>query len=276
MYLIKLISGFVVIFYLKNLTESAECDSKRLLFNDPQSIQTLLAQYETKLNSYETKLQSQGSMIQKLQDKMTAKESTIKQLQDKISAIENDSVSAGSSTYVRWGRKTCVNDNYTELVYDGNAGGSYYNYPGSGVDYLCLPHNPDSPIPESKLLSTSKLSSGLLYGSEYQMNFNNIRYDDVVPCAVCRVQASVLMIPGKSTCPTDWKIQYNGILSSSYYNYPGASNFVCLDGNPEYIAGTRSHNDDGKLFFHVRTRCGSLECPPYVNDTIVPCVVCAK
>ncbi|KAK3083720.1 hypothetical protein FSP39_001996 [Pinctada imbricata] len=206
-------------------------DSKRLLLNDPQSIQTILANYETKLLSYEN---------------------TVQNLQERMSAMEKENKSKG------------------------NVGGSSHDHQGSAVDYLCLPHDPDFSIPENDLLTTPRQGVGLLYGAEYEMNYRNVRFDDVVPCAVCRVQATVLMIPGKSACPQDWKIQYNGLLASNYFNHPGASSYICLDGDPEYVPGTRSHNDNGKLFYPVRTRCGSLECPPYQNDSIVTCVVCAK
>jgi hypothetical protein len=30
------------------------------------------------------------------------------------------------------------------------------------------------------------------------------------------------------------------------------------------------------LFYPVKTQCGSLPCPPYINDKYVTCVVCTK
>uniref|UniRef100_A0A194ANE5 Uncharacterized protein n=1 Tax=Pinctada fucata TaxID=50426 RepID=A0A194ANE5_PINFU len=152
-----LLSWIFVVF----ATNAIEDDSKRLLFNDPQSVQTLLAQYESELQN----------------------------LRQRVDVLEKDNQSKGSSTFVRWGKKTCTTDNNTELVYSGIAGGGGYGYAGSGVDSLCLPHNPDTSNAESLLHSTARSEAGLLYGSEYQMNFNKVYYDDDVPCAVCRVRS---------------------------------------------------------------------------------------
>ena len=49
---------------------------------------------------------------------------------------------SGGVTYVRWGKHSCPSVAGTELVYAGRAGGTYFNKPGGGSNYLCLPDEP--------------------------------------------------------------------------------------------------------------------------------------
>jgi hypothetical protein len=37
-----------------------------------------------------------------------------------------------------------------------------------------------------------------------------------------------------------------------------------------------SANNNGKLVYPVRAGCGSLPCPPYINNAFLTCVVCSK
>ena len=46
-------------------------------------------------------------------------------------------------TYVRWGRTVCPQNQGTELVYSGRAGGSWYSKTGGATNHLCMPDNPD-------------------------------------------------------------------------------------------------------------------------------------
>ncbi|ESO97717.1 hypothetical protein LOTGIDRAFT_103821, partial [Lottia gigantea] len=116
---------------------------------------------------------------------------------------------------------------------------------------------------------------GYMYGSEYQevpkplLNYK-------VPCAVCRTNqfSTVLMIPARTECYQGWQKAYHGELVSERYNHAGASQYVCLDDNPQ-INGTNTNND-GKLMYPVRAQCGSLPCPPYEDNTLLTCVVCLK
>ena len=45
---------------------------------------------------------------------------------------------SGGVVYTRWGRKSCPNDTGTQLVYEGITGGSHWNNPGGGANYVCL------------------------------------------------------------------------------------------------------------------------------------------
>lgn len=109
-----------------------------------------------------------------------------------------------------------------------------------------------------------------MYGAEYESNvfaFND--FNENIPCALCRtIQASsVIMIPGKNTCQ-----EY---LPSGFRDHKAAFAYVRLDRNPEYNIGGMDHRVR-KLFYKVLTVCGSLKCPPYINNYPLTCVVCSK
>lgn len=98
-----------------------------------------------------------------------------------------------------------------------------------------------------------------------------------VPCAVCRVidASSVIMIPGKNKCYNGWNMEYHGYLAANNNNLASAGSYTCIDMNPEVLRGG-SANDNVKLFFEVLAKCGSLQCPPYIQNYPLTCVVCSK
>ncbi|XP_071126905.1 uncharacterized protein [Mytilus edulis] len=176
----------------------------------------------------------------------------------------------GGHTYVRWGRTTCPSISGTKLVYSGYTGGGYYSHPGRPAEPVCLPTNPN-------FVKTSGTNSAYIYGTEYQTNvFGSNSVSQDVPCSVCLVQSgTTIMIPGKTTCNKGWKLQYKGNLATGYAGHAGASTYLCVDFNQEYIHGGRA-DDRGYLFYDVVARCGSLPCPPYRNGYPLTCVVCSK
>ncbi|XP_071124078.1 uncharacterized protein [Mytilus edulis] len=175
------------------------------------------------------------------------------------------------TTYIRWGRKQCPNNN-TELVYSGFAGGGYYGESGSAAEYVCLPPDPNY------VKTSGGADNGHMYGAEFNSNFfaSNANGEDVT-CALCRTNqaTSVIMIPGKNTCYSGWTLEYHGYLASGYYGHNVASAYVCVDIKPEYVMGGVDFHY-GKLFFDVLTKCGSLKCPPYIDNYPLTCVVCSK
>ena len=142
----------------------------------------------------------------------------------------------------------------------GFAGGRKYDAHGSGTTTLCLPHNPDP----SKFHTSATYSYGVIYGSEYEFNFKNIATNDDVPCAVCySYQGTSVMIPAKTSCPSQWTKQFAGFLTSGFAtNDRLGAEYLCMDEDPEYMTdGARQHNDGGRLFYPVHIVCGSLpEC----------------
>ena len=159
----------------------------------------------------------------------------------------------------------------------GIAGGGHYGESGSGSTYLCLPHDPDVAPSNFPYALDSASYVARVSGAEYQFSYGNVKVDDDVPCATCLDTKAVtsMMIPGKSSCPSGWRKQYSGHLCASYYRHPAASEYVCVDDDPQYFEGRRQ-NLDGKLFYPALTVCGSLPCPPYENSKYLKCVVCSK
>ncbi|KAL8595320.1 hypothetical protein ACOMHN_020073 [Nucella lapillus] len=178
--------------------------------------------------------------------------------------MEDCHFTAIGSTFTRWGRRSCPDN--TSLVYSGVAGRTWQGHSGGASNYLCLVMDPQ--------LDNMTLPSGYNYlcGSEYEYIQGHLSY---VVCSVCRApQATTLMIPGTLTCPAGWTTQYSGHLVSEHHNSKGRTEYVCLDEIREHREGGEE-NESGALFYHVITYCGNLPCPPYVNMTVVTCVVCS-
>ena len=181
--------------------------------------------------------------------------------------------SVGGAVYTRWGRTTCPNITGTELVYTGRAAGSHYTHKGGGANHLCLPNDP------SYLYNYGNQPyRGYVYGSEYNTQegplsaFNNHN----VPCAVCYVstRGTVLMIPGKPTCPSSWTREYNGYVMAERFTHH-RSTHECVDQNPETVPGGAG-SQGGALFYHVEAKCHGIACPPYADGRELSCAVCTK
>jgi hypothetical protein len=82
------------------------------------------------------------------------------------------------------------------------------------------------------------------------------------------------MIPGRQACYNGWKMEYEGFIASGHVIY-SASNYICIDRNPEYIPSGKA-GIDGHLMYMVGIKCGPLPCPPYDNNRKLNCVVCSK
>ena len=184
------------------------------------------------------------------------------------------------TTYTRWGRTTCPG-NGSESVYDGFAGGSHYSHKGGASSMLCLPKDPDWEA--GKTTDKEDPNVGFIFGAEYQDGegrsdqlFGESHYDRNVPCVVCDVaqRATVLMITGKSKCYPGWTLEYAGFLMSGYHSH-GATDYYCVDKDPENLPGG-TNNDNGYILYFVEARCGSLRCPPYVSEREFLCVVSTK
>ena len=157
-------------------------------------------------------------------------------------------------------------------------GGELYGHPGGGANYLCLPHNP-----KYDKYKNGHQTSGYVYGTEYEVgDYNgdpfkrNLENHDA-PCVVCFVKSrgSMLMMPARNDCPSGWTEEYHGYLMTSDHTHKHSSDFVCVDGDPEYVPG--SHADkNGALLYAVEGVCGSLPCLPYVSGRELTCAVCTK
>ena len=71
---------------------------------------------------------------------------------------------SGGATYTRWGRTSCPTTAGTSLVYSGRAGKSHFTHSGGGVNYQCLPNNP-----EYGRYAPGVQSQAPIYGVEYEI-----------------------------------------------------------------------------------------------------------
>ncbi|CAG2201231.1 unnamed protein product [Mytilus edulis] len=168
------------------------------------------------------------------------------------------------------------NSKVSALNFIGIAGGGDYDHSGAASDYVCLPHDPN--LITNTAIQNPWGESSFVYGGEYEENILGPKvFNNDVPCAVCYTthQSVILMIPGKSKCYDGWKTEYFGKLVGGSNRAPSASQYACLDNLPEVLEHG-SANENGKLFYAVRARCGSLPCPPYTNNALLTCVVCSK
>ena len=183
----------------------------------------------------------------------------------------------GGVVYTRWGKTTCPNVTGTELVYTGRTAGSrWYQTPGGGANYLCMPKNPDYLNYWPGVQGHSPV-----YGTEYQTYtgpLGNV-HDHNAPCAVCyaSTRVAVLMIPAKTQCPSTWTLEYSGyLMSTSTLAQHYRTMFECVDKNPDSLPGSAA-NTDGTQFWHVEATCNyGIPCPPYDPQKELTCAVCTK
>ena len=187
--------------------------------------------------------------------------------------------SNGGSIYIRWGKSSCPEVEGTELVYSGITGGTWYSQEGGGANYLCMPKDPEYTLRNRGGVD----GHAHVYGSEYEYPLQGT-HNHNVPCAVCCVstRSKILMIPAKTSCPTNWTREYYGYIMTEFRgfhnnNIRGRTMFECVDKDQESLHGGGTTNTDGVLFHHVEAVCNTgLPCPPYNNHMELNCVVCTK
>ena len=180
----------------------------------------------------------------------------------------------GGAVYVRWGRTVCPSGQGTELVYSGRAGGSYFNHKGGGANHLCMPDDP-----EHLQYTSGVQGNSYLYGVEYRPHsqpLQSVLYRNV-PCAVCLIttRVTLLMIPAKVNCPTNWTTEYTGYLMTEHHGHH-RSTYECVDKDPESVAGLIGGDSNNALLYHVEPQCNGLSCPPYSSEKELTCVVCSR
>ncbi|CAG2244672.1 unnamed protein product [Mytilus edulis] len=107
-------------------------------------------------------------------------------------------------TYIRWGKPSCPKG--VDIVYTGQVGGNQYTHKGGGVNYLCLPNDPENGHHQS-------YDNDQVHGGEYKLDaktkpsgWSESMGDKEIPCAVCyqKRRSAVMMIPGRQTCYKGW------------------------------------------------------------------------
>ena len=120
-----------------------------------------------------------------------------------------------------------------------------------------------------------------VYGVEFHTQERNQPLSSVgshnVPCAVCfaATRDTILMIPAKLTCPTNWTLEYTGYLMTEFYGHR-RSTYECVDKDPESVSGLNAYTTNSAFFFHVEPNCGGLSCPLYDAQKELTCVVCSR
>ena len=160
----------------------------------------------------------------------------------------------------------------------GIIGGEHHDHYGGGSNYLCLPR-----IPKYDKYQNGHQSAGFVYGAEYEVGqfngkpFDRNLQDHDAPCAVCFVKSrgSMLMMPARNDCPSGWTEEYHGYLMTEYPFHKHSREFICVDGDPDYVPGSKQGRD-GALLYPVEGKCGSLPCLPYVEGRELTCAVCTK
>ena len=177
---------------------------------------------------------------------------------------------SGGVVYTRWGSSSCPSIPGTRLVYAGRAAGSWYTNGGGGADYLCMP-----PDPQYNLRSQSGVRGhSYLYGAEYEHPLEGV-HNHNVPCAVClaATRETVLMLPGKTACPTSWTREYEGYLMAAHRQHSRTTH-TCVDRSQQSVPGSAG-SANGALFYHVEVYCSyGLQCPPYNPQKELTCAVC--
>ena len=174
-------------------------------------------------------------------------------------------------TYTRWGHNACPDVAGTEMLYSGRVAGAFYNQKGGGANHLCLPGDPEYTLNYRPGVD----EHSPLYGAEYEVPIVGTG-NHGVPCAVCysTTRAAVVMIPAKTSCPTNWTREYYGyVMSEGQWDSYSRTQYVCVDKDQVSVPGT-SEDQNGNLFYHVEAVCSGIQCPPYDPEKELNCVVC--
>ncbi len=157
-------------------------------------------------------------------------------------------------------------------MYAGRTGTSSSGDAGAS-NYLCMPNDPEYTLP----YRAGVQASSFVYGTEYEgPPLVRGREQHDAPCAVCYIPTkhAVLMIPAKTSCPSEWIREYYGYLMTEHRIH-NRTMYVCIDRSMESISGSQDHTIGGH-FYHVEAHCNGMPCPPYNNYKELNCVVCSK
>ena len=122
-------------------------------------------------------------------------------------------------------------------------------------------------------------SSTLLYGSAYTggRGMWPVRDDHNAPCSVCyRLgRQQVVMFPARQTCYPPFTLEYSGFLLQGLDDAKRTSEYICVDKDAEIVPGF-AYFQPANAWYVSFVRCISLQCPPYLFDKPLTCVVCSR
>ena len=182
--------------------------------------------------------------------------------------------SYGGVVYVRWGSSSCRED--ISRVYTGRMGGSASNNRGGAAEYLCLPENPEYSF-QSRF---GEQKHSVVYGTEYSDPLVPGRDHHNAACTVCFTfnSSTVITVPGKTSCPRDWTVEYQGYLMSESITANGRTVYECIDKNMGSAPGSQDSDTLSGHLYHVEANCGVNTCPPsyYDKEKELACTVCSN
>ncbi|VDI15949.1 Hypothetical predicted protein [Mytilus galloprovincialis] len=176
----------------------------------------------------------------------------------------------------------CSEIKQTRTKSEGFVGGASHNDSGSQVNMLCVPTQPQYAI-NNKKADNHPWLGGTIY-SMHQMDTPNTALDQSkytlygIPCTVCRARdkTSVIMIPGRKECTSDWEKEYNGYLFGGNPKFKSGSEYVCIDEVPERRKKATSWSEK-PILKPVHSKCNEvMPCPPFIDGRVLTCVVCSK
>ncbi|KAG8176042.1 hypothetical protein JTE90_021095 [Oedothorax gibbosus] len=179
------------------------------------------------------------------------------------------------STYVRWGKRSCGTKSSNALLV-GFMSASVERGNGAGINYLCLPENPETKKMHPSALQTNSMRS-IIAGARYS-NFSVFHGEGKkvegkgASCTVCEtpMRPTVRVFPAVSACPGDWVQEYVGFIASQKFK-ANRVEAVCVDEDPD------SYDFEGagtglKEPVIIPMRKGGDESA----DSAIPCAVCSK
>ena len=170
-------------------------------------------------------------------------------------------------------------------IFTGIVGNANHATTGGGVEFLCLPLNPEWLKYNVTTNRYSYMQATHYSTGDFGIFPNNYAGERTV-CAQCytELRSAILMIPARITCPAEWQREYYGYLMASQYINDHPSSYVCVDNTPEfwphssplYGAGLAfviadCDGQDGKSA--TLDECDSGE---YVHNRQITCVVCSR
>ena len=235
---------------------------------------TMNSKLDRILEKLENKGKGMGETTLSMLDAVNQLELSVANINTRISKLETQPLTSSGSTYTRWGRTTCQ-ENGTEVLYHGFAGGSSFSQSGAAVSMLCLPKLPEWANYDDTALGFG----GYMYRAHFHISdvhktiFGKSVSWKSVQCAVCIVtsRSMTIMIPAKTSCNPGWTLEYRGYLMAGSADHKAASDYYCIDADPE----VKESGPPGYQLYFVESMCGS-SCPSYVNNRELTCVVCTK
>lgn len=178
---------------------------------------------------------------------------------------------APKPVFPRWGSNSCPSGS-TQL-YKGIAAGSHYDHGGS-VTTICLHPNPQYPTG----YSDGNRNGNLIYGVEYQ-TYNaggTSKHDTDAACSMCMSDkgGDIYVQWGRSkTCSNEHTTLYSGLAMAERYSHH-KSDYVCVDPEHANHASSSRSDNNGKLWYTVEIKAGSMDESLYPHDTELGCSVC--